>query len=482
MSVQGPPLQPPPARQDSPLPLLGREPVALRRAWFLATALGETAGFLVAGLVSVVAFDLSPMPALVLMVLAGMVEGLLLGGAQSVVLGHELLGFSRRTWAGATALASGGAWLVGMLVNLTPGWWTAWPLWLSLPAGLVAGLLLLSSIGLAQWLVLREHLPRSGSWVLVNAGAWALGLALFLAIATPLWHPGQSVAVVVAVGAVGGLAMAGAVGAITALWLPRLLRLEAAGPEAPAGVPAPLWESLVEPTDRYAVFDAGLLEGLPLPARRWLGHAITTGTTLLTGVETEGVGHVRIGGSWRRFTSRQRSSLRRGFVWGAHTRLGGLPVTGYDRFTGHDAEMHWHLLGRLRVATATGEEVSRSAAGRHAAEMLATAPAVALDPSVRWRAVDGRRATAHLVVGEEDQAVTITVDSRGRLCQVELDRWGTPPGQPYGRYRFGALLSQERMFDGYLVPTQVVAGWHIGTSRWDRGSFLRYRLMSCSFH
>jgi hypothetical protein len=32
------------------------------------------------------------------------------------------------------------------------------------------------------------------------------------------------------------------------------------------------------------------------------------------------------------------------------------------------------------------------------------------------------------------------------------------------------------------VPTEVVAGWHIGTERWAEGIFLRYRVVRCSFH
>jgi hypothetical protein len=44
------------------------------------------------------------------------------------------------------------------------------------------------------------------------------------------------------------------------------------------------------------------------------------------------------------------------------------------------------------------------------------------------------------------------------------------------------VLTEERRFDGYLLPTEVVAGWHIGTSRWDEGVFLRSRIVRCSFH
>jgi hypothetical protein len=41
--------------------------------------------------------------------------------------------------------------------------------------GVLAGGLLLASIGLAQWLVLRRHVAGSAVWVVANALAWVAG-------------------------------------------------------------------------------------------------------------------------------------------------------------------------------------------------------------------------------------------------------------------------------------------------------------------
>jgi hypothetical protein len=51
--------------------------------------------------------------------------------------------------------------------------------------------LLLCSMGTAQWLVLRRIEVDAPWWIGVTAAAWVAGLAVFLAVATPLWREGQ---------------------------------------------------------------------------------------------------------------------------------------------------------------------------------------------------------------------------------------------------------------------------------------------------
>jgi hypothetical protein len=474
-----------PAPPELDLPLsFGRGPRALRRSWVVATTLGEALGFMVPALAATVAFDLYPAFTFVLMLGAGVVEGIVLGTAQAFVLRREFLGFSRGAWIGVTALGAGIAWFIGMLPSTFYLTWSDWPLGVTIPLAVVLGGALLASIGLAQWTVLRRHVARSRTWAPVNALAWAAGLGLLVGITTPLWREGQSTVLVVGIGVLGGLAMALTVAAVTGWWLARLVRpfpARASRPR-PVGVPEADWVALGASTDEFRVFDPVLVADLPEPVQRWLVHTVAPGAALLTGVDAEWTGHLHLGRSWRLFYARHRATKDGGFIWAARTRQAGLPVTGFDRFTRDEGEMRWRLLRRVRLASAAGEEVTRSVAGRHAAEVFAFVPPVALDPSIRWEEVDHLRATAHLMVGGEEQTVTLGFDPIGRLRQVETDRWGTPPGEEFGLHRFGALLGEERRFDGYLVPTEVVVGWHIGTDRWDEGVFLRFRVVRCSFH
>lgn len=82
-------------------------------------------------------------------------------------------------------------------------------------------MVLLATIGFAQWLVLRRHIDGSGSWVVANALAWVAGLAVvFAAIGIA---PGDSPVLIAAFGVLGGLGMGLTVALVTGLYLVRLL-------------------------------------------------------------------------------------------------------------------------------------------------------------------------------------------------------------------------------------------------------------------
>jgi hypothetical protein len=122
----------------------------------------------------------------------------------------------------ATAGAAALAWAIGLLPSTVGGGLAGWPVPLLIALATVGGLVLLLSIGTAQWLVLREHVPRAGRWIWATAVAWVLALGLFTAVTTSLWQPGQAVATTVLIGVLGGVVMAATVAAVTGIAVVRL--------------------------------------------------------------------------------------------------------------------------------------------------------------------------------------------------------------------------------------------------------------------
>lgn len=192
------------------------------RSWVLTVTAAEAAGFAVPAGVGALTAGSPPAVSLPALLAAGAVEGAVLGWGQAVVLRRVLPGFPARRWVAVTAGAAVLAYAVGLAPSTLAGLWTGWPPGVLIPVAAILGLVLLNSIGVAQWTILRRLVPAAGRWIAVTALAWLGGLAVFFAVSMPLWHPGQALAATIAVGLLAGLLMAATMAAITGLTVRQL--------------------------------------------------------------------------------------------------------------------------------------------------------------------------------------------------------------------------------------------------------------------
>jgi hypothetical protein len=259
--------------------------------------------------------------------------------------------------------------------------------------------------------------------------------------------------------------------------------LGAVGTTEPAGLTpeaARDWAALASDGEPEGVFAADRAADLPEPARRWLTSAVDEGTPLARAVELRTHGEIFLG-RWSPFTAVQRLSVSGGFVWSATARLIGLPIRGFDRWTHGSGEMRWRLFGRVPMASADGEDVSRSAAGRHAGELLVALPTAALSPEVTWRPLDADRAVASVRGAGGTHEVTITVDADSALTEVGMSRWGPIGRGAFGEQPFGAALHGEVDAGSMRIPRRITAGYHYGTEKWAAGQFIRWTVDEARF-
>jgi hypothetical protein len=160
-------------------------------------------------------------------------------------------------------------------------------------------------------------------------------------------------------------------------------------------------------------------------------------------------------------------------VWAATARAGGLPISGFDRLTHGQGMMQWKLLGLVSVMSASGPDITRSAAGRMMAEAV-WLPSVMCRSGVAWTAPDSLHARARIAVAGETAELTLTVDADGALRQGRLPRWSNPDNTKFRFVDFGALVEAHRTFGGFTIPTRLRAGYYPGTPRFDsEGEFFR---------
>jgi hypothetical protein len=198
----------------------------LWRRWTVATTAGELIGFLapaVAG-AGATAAGLDAFRTYLLLLVAGLIEGSVLGAAQGWALRRELPRLRLPTFALATGAAAVLAYAIGMLPSTVGEHLKDRPVALLAGGATLGGLALLASIGTAQWLVLRRHGYGWPWWVATTAGAWLAGLLVFIVVSTPLWRPDQPLVLITAIGMLGAAAMALTVAALTGLAAVRLVQ------------------------------------------------------------------------------------------------------------------------------------------------------------------------------------------------------------------------------------------------------------------
>jgi hypothetical protein len=215
------------------------------------------------------------------------------------------------------------------------------------------------------------------------------------------------------------------------------------------------------------------LEGLPVAARSLLRAAIATGTPLAAAARLRMHGSIKLH-RWLPFRAQQVIAPGVGFVWRA--RVAGL-VSGYDRYVDGRGEMQWKLARLLTVAGGTGPEVSRSAAGREAAEAFWVPTALLPRFGVEWSSADKNHATARFPTATEPVDVTYEIDAAGRVLSLSLPRWGDPEsvGQ-FGVHTFGGTLTDHKTFGGVTIPSRGAVGWHFGEPDWAAGEFFRFQI------
>ncbi|AKF10861.1 hypothetical protein DB32_008010 [Sandaracinus amylolyticus] len=207
--------------------------------WTIACTLGELLGFGVGGALGASAFiaipDPTTLPLAAMLVLAcviaGLIEGAVLGGMQWLALRTTYRSLPARAWIATTALAGATGWLLGSLpptlVSLlgapTTGDAPAWDpdLVTTVLVSAALGAVLGAMFGAFQWLALRRHASGAARWIAGNACAWALALP-WSYVAGGMASAATRPDVMIAIVAGTGVMMGATVALVSGLFLRRI--------------------------------------------------------------------------------------------------------------------------------------------------------------------------------------------------------------------------------------------------------------------
>ena len=230
-----------------------------------------------------------------------------------------------------------------------------------------------------------------------------------------------------------------------------------------------LWESA---PSAEQVFQAADLSHLPEATQRYLEHAIAPGTFLARAMRLRMHGEIRLQ-RWFPFKAEQVIVWDSGFIWRATVRMFGIPIRGSDRLIDNEGSMRWRLFGIIPVVTASGPDLTRSAAGRVAGEAV-WLPSGLCGDDISWTTLDSSHIEARFTAHGESVELVLAIDEKGQIETVRLQRWGNPEGVEFNYVDFGVIVEEEKTFDGNTIPTRLRAGWYFGTDRFEsEGEFFR---------
>ncbi|MCU0571144.1 MAG: hypothetical protein MUF49_31840 [Oculatellaceae cyanobacterium Prado106] len=197
-------------------------------------------------------------------------------------------------------------------------------------------------------------------------------------------------------------------------------------------------------------------------------HAIAPGTPLATSVQLTMSGQIRLSPeqNWMPVQAQEILSTQ-GFIWRAIAGEGVMQMQGADYYTQGDGRMRFSLWGMIPVVNAQNEDVMRSAIGRWIGEYFWLPSALLPQRGVSWRAIDSNTIQASLKADGQPITLTFEIDEQGQVLRSSLLRWGNQtPDQHYAEIPFGGKFQAEKTFGGYTIPSQMGAGWWIGTDRY----------------
>ena len=207
--------------------------------WTLNCGIGELIGIAAAAMIAIAVTQFLGEPETVgdkilgifIMLFAGLIEGFILGTLQWKVLKIKFPDIPYDKWSNMTILVAMMGWLIGttavmvlMEIEQIPDTALIVPTigqTILYASGL--GLVLGAIFGYFQWLVFRKYALHTFKWIWANAIGWAIAMVIIFYFSS-LPNAGTPALMVLLYGVTGGVLAGLSVGAITGLFLNRIIK------------------------------------------------------------------------------------------------------------------------------------------------------------------------------------------------------------------------------------------------------------------
>lgn len=210
-------------------------------------------------------------------------------------------------------------------------------------------------------------------------------------------------------------------------------------------------------------FRPEMVTGLPLPAQRYLRHAIARRTPLRATVRLDMAGRMTAppGDRWYPFSAHEILVAGRGFVWQARVQGRPLFYVRSEAYLDGTGERSVSLLGVVPWRRWHAHDVS--AVNRALLALQSVWDPASLLPfrGVQWKRLDAAHVVATLDIDGRAVPVTLEISPHGELRAASVR---CPCGHDHDG-RFTLRVHEQMRSAGYRVPRRVTATWRAGSGR-----------------
>ncbi|MBB6402404.1 hypothetical protein HNP92_001726 [Methanococcus maripaludis] len=229
-----------------------------------------------------------------------------------------------------------------------------------------------------------------------------------------------------------------------------------------------IWTILEKNASEDIYFDENRLnENISPLAKKFINNSIKNGTkipkTAILGIEGKMRTKIDETASWNDISSKEILS-KNGFVWKAELKSGPLILKGADYYFENNSEINFALYGLIPVVKESNKDITKSASGRLAIELMVWNPwKVLMDKNTEFKDVDSETFSVSFEIDGEPVTVYLKIDDEGNLKEVYMNRWNKLENDSYEYIPFGGTISDQLEQNGLKIAKTLNVGWNYGS-------------------
>jgi hypothetical protein len=215
------------------------------------------------------------------------------------------------------------------------------------------------------------------------------------------------------------------------------------------------------------------IKNLPEPVQKYIRYANAIGKEKVRNFTVAFEGEFRLDPKkgWAKMKAQQYTDLTDTTrLYYMDMKMFGLPVYGLHRYIDGKATMLAKVAGLIKVVDGSGSEMNEGETVTIFNDMCMLAPGSLIDERIEWETVDSKTVKAAFTNKGIKVHAVLYFNDKGELINfVSEDRYYSPTGKTYEKYKWSTPISEYKDFNGTRISSGGEAVWTLPEGDYSYG-------------